>query len=386
MSVRGAGWQAFASAGRCYWLQVFPLARRELRAWRQRAACIPDPALRRDALFAHRAKGRRSEGLAAFAVLAPRVDRQRVIRGTVALESMLDYLDAISERPAEDPVANTLGLHRAVEVAVDVTRGPEDYYALHNGRDDGGYLAALIEKCHASLGQLPSYPAVAESLRRSAWFDAQAQSLSHGLLFGTGEAPAAAWAERTAGEMGLDQTLKWWEVVAAGASPLPFGALIAAAADPLLTAEDVARLAAAYFPWVAALSSLLDGLLDLGERQLDANPVVRYSSEEVAAERMGAIASRSLELVSELPSGELHELILAALGGYHLAQPNAWLPGRERIAASVLTALGRFARPALTVHCLRQGEPRIALRSVGAFTQRGAGPIPAPGSRARSWC
>jgi tetraprenyl-beta-curcumene synthase len=354
-------------AARCYWLEVFPVVRRELRGWRLRAASIPDPALRQDALFTHRIKGRRAEGLAAFAILAPPVDRHRVIRSTVAFESMLDYLDTVSERPGEDPVANTLRLHRAVTVAVDTTRGPENYYALHNGDDDGGYLAALIDTCHANLERLPSYPVVVESLRRSARFDVQTQSLTHGLLFGADEEQAAAWAERTAREMELDQTLKWWELVAAGASPLPFGALIAAAADPLTTAEDVASLEAAYFPWVAALSSLLDGLVDLGEEQVGANPVIRYGSEEVAAERLGLIASRSLELVSELRGGELHELILAGLGGYYLAQPDAWPPGRERIAAGVLAALGKFARPVLTVHCLRQGRPRMALRSVGAF-------------------
>jgi tetraprenyl-beta-curcumene synthase len=363
----GVGWQAFAGAARCYWFEIFPMARRELGEWRRRAASIPDPALRRDALFTHRTKGRRPEGLATFAVLAPPADRHRVIRSTVAFESMLDYLDTVSEHPAEDPVANTVRLHRAVEAAVDVAMAPEDYRASNGGRNDGGYLAALVETCRANLGPLPSYPAVVESLRRCAGFDAQAQGLNHALLFGADEEPAAAWADRTAGEIELERALEWWEMVAAGASPLPFGALMAAAADPLIAAEDVSRLEAAYFPWVAALSSLLDGLLDLSEEQTGANHVLRYGSQEAAAERMGAIASRSLELVSELRDGELHELILAGLGGYYLAQPDAWLPGRERIAASVLAALGKFARPALTVHCLRQGRPRMALRSVGAF-------------------
>ncbi|HWW68040.1 MAG TPA: DUF2600 family protein [Solirubrobacterales bacterium] len=348
-------------------MEIFPLARRELREWRRRAAAIPDPELRCDALFTHRTKGRRPEGLAAFALLAPPADRHRVIRSTVAFESLLDYIDTVSEHPVEDPVANTLKLHHALAVAADVAIEPEDYYALNGGRDDGGYLAALVETCRANLGPLPSYPVVVEALRRCAGFDAQAQGLNHALLFGADEEPAAAWADRTAGELKLEGVLEWWEMVAAGVSPLPFGALMAAASDPLIAAEDVSRLEAAYFPWVAALSGLLDCLVDLGEDQAGANHVLRYGSEEVAAERMGAIASRSLELVSELRGGELHELIVAGLGGYYLAQPDAWLPGRERIADGVLAALGKFARPALTVHCLRQGRPRMALRSVGAF-------------------
>ena len=61
----------FAGAARCYWLEIFPFARRELREWRRRAEAIPEPGLRRDALLALQAKGGNAEGLAAFAVLAP---------------------------------------------------------------------------------------------------------------------------------------------------------------------------------------------------------------------------------------------------------------------------------------------------------------------------
>ena len=65
----------FADAARCYWLEIFPFARRELREWRRRAEAIPEPGLRRDALLALQTKSGNAEGLAAFAVLAPRERR-----------------------------------------------------------------------------------------------------------------------------------------------------------------------------------------------------------------------------------------------------------------------------------------------------------------------
>ena len=42
---------------------------------------------------------------------------------------MLDYLDGVSERPTDDPLANGLCLHRAFEVALDPDAAHADYYA-----------------------------------------------------------------------------------------------------------------------------------------------------------------------------------------------------------------------------------------------------------------
>ena len=116
----------FASAARCYWLEVFPFARRELRKWRRRAEAIPEPALRREALLALEAKSGNAEGLAAFAVLAPRAERQAVIRAVVAYQTALDYLDNVTERPAH-PHAEKLKLNGALEVAVDRELSLETY-------------------------------------------------------------------------------------------------------------------------------------------------------------------------------------------------------------------------------------------------------------------
>ena len=93
----------FAGAARCYWLEIFPVARRELREWRRRAEAIPEPGLRRDALLALQTKSGNAEGLAAFAVLAPRGHRRAVVRAVIAYQTTLDYLD--SRHRATEPAA-----------------------------------------------------------------------------------------------------------------------------------------------------------------------------------------------------------------------------------------------------------------------------------------
>lgn len=353
---RAAAAPLFAAAAYRYWLQVFPAARATERRLLVRASSIPDPLLRHDALVSHRDKGSNSEGLAALAVLSPSPRRAAVARSLVAYQLMLDYLDCVSERPAPDPIANGLCLHRAFEVALDPDAAHEDYYALAAGRDDGGYLVELIESCRAPLRTLPSYGAVRGPLLQQARLCRQSQALNHALRFAPVESQLADWAERTAAEAGLEARFEWWELVAAAAaSSLSVGALLALAATPGATDADACRVESAYFPWASGLNALLDSLVDLDEDPEGASHLRRYDSPQLAAERLQMIASRARQRVSQLPDGRLHEAILAAMGALYLAQPEAWSPGRERISQAVFAALGPFARPSLLVHLLRRG-------------------------------
>lgn len=353
---------AFADAARCYWLEVFPFARRELREWQRRAEAIQEPALRRDALLALQAKSGNAEGLAAFAVLAPRAERRAAIRAVVAYQTALDYLDTVTERP-DCQHADKLRLNGALEVAVDSELSLEAYREETGRRGDREYLAALLEACRSSLGMLPSYATAVSALRRRARLGAESQVMNHSLLLDTEEQQVARWASAAARASNLEGELQWWEMVAAGASTPALGALVALAARPDVGEDEFIAVERAYFPWVNALNTLLDSLVDLDEDPALQRHIERYPSPQAAAERLAALAARARAGVCELADAQRHELILAAMGGYYLAQPAAWLGERRTIAATVLDALGPFARSALAVHRLRQGRPEIALRA-----------------------
>ncbi|HEX3242422.1 MAG TPA: DUF2600 family protein [Solirubrobacterales bacterium] len=346
----------FAGAARSYWLGVFPAARAAQRELLARANSIPDPLLRQDALISHRDKGSNSEGLAAMAVLAPPQRRAALTRSLVAYQLMLDYLDCISERPADDPVANGMCLHHAFEVALDPDAEHHDYYALARSREDGGYLVALIEACRASLLDLPSYASVRGPLLHQARLCRESQALNHAQRFVPLELEIADWAARTACEIGLDESFEWWEMVAAAAaSSLNVGALLALAAAPKTSEAEACRVECAYFPWASGLNALLDSLVDLDEDPEDASHIRRYDSPSVGAKRLGMIAAGARERIRALPDGRLHEAILAAMGALYLVQPEAWRPGRDQISEAVFTALGPLTRPSLAVHLARRG-------------------------------
>jgi tetraprenyl-beta-curcumene synthase len=355
-TTRRPGAVLFASAARRYWLQVFPAARSCQRNLLARARSIPDPVLREDALIAHREKNSNSEGLAALAILAQPSRRAPLARSLVAYQLMLDYLDGVSERPAEDPIDNGLELHRAFEVALDPEAGHEDYYAFSPGREDGGYLEALIETVREPLRELPSYPAARASLLHQARLCRQSQALNHALRFAPVEDRLIDWAEQTRTEAGLEMRFEWWELVAAAAaSSLTVAGLLVVAATPGATEDDADRVESAYFPWASGLNALLDSLVDLDEDPEDASHVRRYETPEIAAQRFRMIASCAQQRVAELPDGRLHEAILAAMGALYLAQPEAWRPGREPISDAVFDTLGPLTRPSLVVHLLRRG-------------------------------
>lgn len=345
----------FVVAALAYWLEVFPAVRRNQKRLRALAGSIPSPELRADALAAHHDKGSNSEGLAAMAVLAPRAHRARLAESLVAYQLMLDYLDGVSERPCSDPLANGLALHRAFEAALDPLAGHPDYYAFAVSDADAGYLRELVESTRRSLAALPSYPAVRGSLLRQARLGRESQALNHALHFSAVQGRVEEWAAATAADADLETGFEWWELIAAAAaSSLCIGALLALAARPGAGEAEALEVEAAYFPWASGLNALLDSLVDLDEDPEEASHLRRYRSREHAAERLTAIAAGARRRVSQLPAGQLHEAILAAMGALYLVREEAWSRRSEPISLAVYGSLGSFARPSLAIHVMRR--------------------------------
>jgi tetraprenyl-beta-curcumene synthase len=361
---------AFAGAAQRYWTGVFPHVRRELRQWRERATAIPDPVLRRLALEAQRKRGN-VEGAAAFAAFAPRSRRGALIRALVAFQSAYDYLDVLAEQPQADPVAGTRGLHQALLHALDPVGaalaragGHADYYASYPQREDNGYLAELVDTCATALATLPSYPSIAAAGRRAAERIMEFQACNLSKSQGDHDA-FEQWA-RT--EIAPGTELEWWEVAGGGGSPLCVYALIAAAADPVVQLGDVEAIEEAYFPWIGALHSLLDHLVDhsddaaAGRRSL----IDYYSSPQEAAARMQALAQRAGSCAGALARGQQHTIILAGMAGYYLSDPGASAPGAREIARGVRGAIGGLLTPTLLVFEVRGVVGRLAgLRASG---------------------
>ncbi|HEY1688473.1 MAG TPA: DUF2600 family protein [Solirubrobacteraceae bacterium] len=360
----------FTTAAWRYWTGVFPCVCGELAAWSRRAAAMPDPVLRSLALEAHGKRGN-MEGAAAFAAFAPKKGRKTAARAAVAFQAAYNYLDILAEQPSEDPIANGRALHEALLVCLQPDGPQASYYEHADREEDADYLKAMVECCRTALRRLPSGSLAAQAAIAGAKRVIAFQSFNLGELSGDHER-LASWGEA---ETPVGSGLYWWETAAAGGSSLGVHVLIAAATEPDLSAADATALEQAYFPWIGALHSLLDNVIDVSEdaRTGQRSLVSYYASSEEAASRMRMLAERSKALAAELPNGGGHVLVLAGMTGLYLSAPEASVPEMQTVRREVLAAVGELARPTLLVFAVRRcfGVVNTWVRRRG----RGAGEI-----------
>ncbi len=343
-----------ARATPTYWCSVYPQVRRELADQRRRAAAIPRAPLRAVALGVLDSKRANIDGAAAFAVFAPRARRPAVIRAQVAFQALYDYLDALAEQPHPDPVLNSRRLHGALTAALDPCA--PDGAAQGDDREDGGYVQGTVERCRAALRALPGYPAVRAPAARFGAQIVDYQSFNVSAQPGP-QAQFARWAsEMTPPGCGL----RWWETAASAGSSLGLFALIAMAAQPGVSSDEALAVERAYFPWIGALHSLLDSLIDLDEDRASGQRalVENYTDAGEAAWRLRLLAAESRRRASALEHPDRHLLMLAAMASVYLAEPQAQDPHARAARRAVLRALGAPAITAMAVMRLR----RAALR------------------------
>jgi tetraprenyl-beta-curcumene synthase len=349
----------FTGAALRFWLIVFPSVCRELRRLRRRAGEIPDAGLRGLALEALDERGN-IEGAAAFAAFAPVRQRGAVLRALVAFQAAYNYLDILAEQPGPDPIDNGHRLHQALLVAVDPDARHLGYYELCPWREDGGYLVEMVEQCRTALGELPSYDAVAPAAGRAAARIAAFQSMHLTRSQGDHEA-LEHWARALTP---ADSGLHWWETAASAGSSLGVFALVALAAEGGLHPADVAAVEDAHFPWIGALHSLLDNLVDRcrdeqnGQRSL----VDYYASPEDAATHMKALAARATELAGGLSGEPRYTIVLAAMASYYLSMAEATEPDVLPVSHEILGAVGGPVRPALGIFRARRRVERFRRR------------------------
>lgn len=361
----------FLRAAFDYWTGVFPRVSSHIARWRRQAEQIPDPELRTLALGALQ-KHSNIEGAAAFAVLAPRRRRGRAVDAMCAFQAAYNYLDMLGEQPSADPIADGRRLHEALLFALGAPSpmpeesgrdpGTEelDWYEHHPQSSDGGYLKGLLDECRAAVAELPSYAMCAGAARTAAARIVAFQSLNLSEAQGD-HSGLERWARDATPE---GSELNWWEIAAAAGSSLGVYVQIALAANPHPSAAQVSALERAYFPWIGGLHSLLDNLIDKHEDEAAGHrSLVEYYGPQRAAQRMGWLSERALQLSRELPDTRRHTLILAAMIANYLSSEQAHSPALEPVTEAVLATIGPLAAPTMWVFKLRNTAGHLARRA-----------------------
>lgn len=323
-----------------------------------RASMIPDLAIREDALSSLDRKRGNAEGAALFWTI-PRTRSLALLRLLVVCQILWDFLDSVNERGAAAGQANGQQLHLALIDALDLDRPISDYYRYHPWCNDGGYLRALVEACRDSCAQLRSYRQIRTPLIQEAT-RAAVQGINHELDPILRDRALRDWAAK---ENYQQLEVDWFELTAAASASLTVHALLALAAEPTCTESDIDQTRAAYFPWIAAVSTMLDSYVDYVDDTADGNHsyVAHYGDLACAAKGTHRLIQRSISQARTLPSGERHELIIGCMVAMYLSKDNARTDSMRPTSNSLLPADDSFTKTLLPI--LRLWLTAYSLRS-----------------------
>jgi cytochrome P450 len=349
------------------------VATREFDTWVQRAAAIPDPAIREDALDSLARKRDNVEGASLFSILPRRRDARLLIL-LVAYQVMWDFLDSVSERGAGAGHANGRQLHRALVEALDPEAPISDYYRYHPWKNDGGYLLALVRTCRRMCVELPSYrlvrPLMLHGVERCA-----IQYLNHEPESRRREQALREWAGRESAE---EHALAWFELTAAVGAFMPH-VLLALAAETSCEQHDLLAVYAAYFPWTSLAITMLDSYVDLAHDAAHQSHsyISHYESEAVALDRLAEVIRRMVSNAARLPNGRRHVVLAEGIVAMYLSASDARAP-RIREQTRVLTrASGPLTRLLLAIAHVWRGT-RARRADVGGFAHGLPPGMPAP--------
>jgi tetraprenyl-beta-curcumene synthase len=231
-----------------------------------------------------------------------------------------------------------------------------DYYGNDGHSDDAGYLRDMVDACRAAVSRLPSFHAVAEHARRSALRIIDYQTL----IDDEPESDYRPFAQWAIGQNTTDLDMRWWETGAACGSSLMVFVLLAGAADPSFREQDAAKVEHTYFPWIGALHTLLDNLIDYPEDTITGqhNLIEHYGTPESLADRMHVIGTEAARRVQALPDSTNHTLVLAGMASLYLSSPHASLHNARLAGKRVLAAIGPLTTPTMLLFSIRRALHR----------------------------
>lgn len=328
---------------------VLPHVGREVSACRHKAAEIPNPILREEALRTLESERFSTEGAALFSTV-PQHRSLPLLRLLATYQIIVDYLDTVSERRCDDVIANGTQLYSALYDALDPTACPRDYYRFHPWSDDGGYLASLVRSCQQTCTELPGYELVKPYLLVEA--DRLAvTAINHEPNPVVRESKLRDWAAREFPRGG--DGCSWFELTAAATSSLTVHALLTLATSRETTESDIAAVRATYFPWMSLASTMLDSYADIvvDLQTGDHSYVSFYGSEDAIVARLEEIMERCVTLGRALPHGDRHSLIGTGMLAVYLTAPCFGEAPMHRRSDELLRASGRMA--ALQVGVIR---------------------------------
>ncbi len=312
--------------------RIVPISAANLAAIRERAAAIPDPQLRAQALASIDGKAYHVAGACILATFLEPAAACAYVSIVAPLETIYDYLDNLCDRHPEVGVAAYPVLHQAIADALDPSATLHDYYAHGPAGDDGGYLRGLVERTQRALAIVPHLDLLAPRFAIAAQLYGEMQTYKH-YPPGERERRCVAWYERYRDRY---RDIDWHEFASAAGSQFHvYGPLFEAFLD---RREAIAGTYEAYFPYVSALHVLLDAFIDQAEDrehgELNFSRV--YGGAAALRTRLHELIDAARVRLRALPGDRAHRFVLDVMTLFYLSHPKVAAQGLEREARALL--------------------------------------------------
>jgi tetraprenyl-beta-curcumene synthase len=146
------------------------------------------------------------------------------------------------------------------------------------------------------------------------------------------------------------QHTRWWELSGAASAPLAIHALLALAAEPACSPQQVTRTYLAYTP-LSAATTMLDSYVDRQQDREtgDHSYIAHYPDEQDALAGVRTLVMTSLTGVCELPEGHRHAVIAASMIAMYLSKQTVPAPDLRAGTRTFLHAGGSLTRLLLPI-------------------------------------
>lgn len=297
---------------------ILPQVDDQLNRWKKTAECIPDTELKTQALASINSKKFHCQGGAVYAA-ARMEDMHILIPLIVALQTISDYLDNLCDRSTSLDPADFRLLHQSMLDAVDPQASVQNYYALREEQEDGGYLHELVRTCQSCICLLPAYKLVQQQVRELVGLYGDLQVYKHIHPAKREEALLAWWKKH---QPNYPQ-LYWNEFAAATGSTLGMFMLFVSACDTGLTEEAARDTRQQYFPYICGLHILLDYFIDQEEDRQggDLNFCHYYENQTQLQQRLQWMVEQARSAANGLSHANFHRMIVEGLVALYLSDP-----------------------------------------------------------------
>ena len=320
--------------------KILPAVHRELAYWKSRAAKIPNPELRRQALASIETKTFHCEGGGILALTANQQYKQAV-KFIVAYQTISDYLDNLCDRSTSLDPNDFAALHESMLDALVLKADRKNYYRLREDQDDADYLYDLSETCRSVLRELSTYGLIKDYLQELCRYYCDLQIHKH--VKKEERVPRLEkWFERNRNHV---PDMEWYEFSACSGSTLGIFCLISYAMREDFKASDAENIRNGYFPYIQGLHILLDYFIDQEEDKAegDLNFCFYYEDQETLFNRLKYFVAEADKHTEQLPHKKFHQLINRGLLGIYLSDSKVRKQAEVRRLARGINKTGGWA-------------------------------------------